>query len=193
MWTSLICLSILTKACDQIVLMQCNTNYTGAVENFRHVNLNVLRGFAQKYPHAILGLSDHTTGHATVLGAVALGARVVEKHFTDDNARSGPDHGFAMNPATWRVMVDRTRELEQALGDGEKRIEANEEKSVVVQRRSLRATHELPVGHRLAAADLEALRPIPSDGVEPYHLSELLGKTLKRPLAPGAHITWEHI
>jgi N-acetylneuraminate synthase len=186
-------MQILSRSCDHLVLMQCNTNYTGSAENFRYVNLNVLHEFARKYPHAILGLSDHTTGHATVLGAVALGARVIEKHFTDDNSRTGPDHGFAMNPKTWREMVDRTRELEQAMGDGVKRIEANEQDSVRVQRRSLRATRDLPAGHRLAESDLEALRPIPADGLEPHRLAEVVGKTLVRPIANGAHITWEHV
>jgi sialic acid synthase SpsE len=186
-------MAVLGRHCDQVCLMQCNTNYTGSAENFRHVNLNVLRGFAKKYPNAVLGLSDHTTGHATVLGAVALGARVVEKHFTDDNARTGPDHAFAMNPKTWRDMVDRTRELELALGDGVKRIEANEQSSVMVQRRCLRAARDLPTGHTLRAEDLEALRPIPQDGIEPYRLSDLVGKTLVRALDKGAHITLEHV
>ncbi|CAN5672135.1 N-acetylneuraminate synthase family protein [soil metagenome] len=184
---------VLGKRTNQLVLMQCNTNYTGSADNFRYVNLNVLRDFAVKYPDAVLGLSDHTTGHATVLGAVALGARVIEKHFTDDNSRTGPDHGFAMNPKTWRDMVDRTRELELAMGDGTKRIEANEQQAVQVQRRSLRATRDLAVGDAIASADLEALRPIPSDGIEPYRLAELVGKKLVRGLARGAHITWEHV
>jgi N-acetylneuraminate synthase len=186
-------MAILRRHTDHISLMQCNTNYTGSPENFRHVNLNVLRGFAQRYPNAVLGLSDHTTGHATVLGAIALGARVIEKHFTDDNSRSGPDHAFAMNPTTWRDMVDRSRELEAALGDGIKRIEANELKSAVVQRRGLRATRDLAVGTVLTAADLEALRPIPEDGIEPYRLGELVGKPLKRALSKGAHISKEHV
>jgi len=186
-------MKVLAAKTDQLVLMQCNTNYTGSAENFQYVNLNVLRDFAVKYPNVTLGLSDHTTGHATVLGAVALGARVVEKHFTDDNSRTGPDHGFAMNPKTWREMVDRTRELEQAMGDGIKRIEKNEQQSVQVQRRSLRATRDLAVGDKLAAGDLEALRPIPADGIEPYRLLELVGRPLKRALAKGAHITWEHV
>ena len=186
-------MAVLGARSNQLVLMQCNTNYTGSAENFQHVNLNVLRDFAVKYPSAVLGLSDHTTGHATVLGAVALGARVIEKHFTDDNARTGPDHGFAMNPRTWREMVDRTRELELALGDGTKRIEANEQQSVQVQRRSLRATRDLAIGDPITAGDLEALRPIPSDGIEPYRLAELIGKRLVRALTRGAHITWEHI
>ena len=91
--------------------MQCNTNYTGSPDNFRHIQLNVLRTFASLYPDCVLGLSDHTPGHATTLGAVALGARVIEKHFTDDTAREGPDHPFSMDPFSWREMVERTREL----------------------------------------------------------------------------------
>lgn len=186
-------MAILQRHTKQLVLMQCNTNYTGSAENFRYVNLNVLRQFATRYPEVILGLSDHTTGHATVLGSIALGARVIEKHFTDDNTRSGPDHGFAMNPSTWREMVDRSRELEASLGDGVKRIEENERKSALVQRRSLRATADLPIGHTLRAQDLEALRPIPEDGIEPYRSAELDGKKLTRPLTKGEHITREHI
>ena len=72
--------------------MQCNTNYTGDIKNFNYVNLNVLKEF-KKYPDLILGLSDHTPGLSTTLGAVALGARVIE-HFTDNNDRLGPDHFF---------------------------------------------------------------------------------------------------
>ncbi len=83
----------------QLVLMQCNTNYTASLENFNHIHLRVLQTYRLMFPDLVLGLSDHTPGHATVLGAVALGARVVEKHFTDDNNRVGPDHKFALNPS----------------------------------------------------------------------------------------------
>ncbi|MFQ5917972.1 MAG: N-acetylneuraminate synthase family protein, partial [Candidatus Binatia bacterium] len=76
----------------ELVLMQCNTNYTGNVRNFNHIHLNVLKTYAVMYPDLILGLSDHTPGLATCLGAVALGARMIEKHFTDDPTREGPDH-----------------------------------------------------------------------------------------------------
>ncbi|CAM5563666.1 N-acetylneuraminate synthase OS=Lysinibacillus sphaericus OX=1421 GN=LS41612_19545 PE=4 SV=1 [Lysinibacillus sphaericus] len=61
--------------------MQCNTNYTGNIENFKYINLNVLKTYNTMYPNMILGLSDHTPGHATVLGAITLGARVIEKHY----------------------------------------------------------------------------------------------------------------
>lgn len=176
-----------------IVLMQCNTNYTVDPDKYKYVNLNVLKDFAQRFPNAILGLSDHTIGHATVLGAVALGALVIEKHFTDSNDNEGPDHKFAMNPTTWRNMVDNANELYYALGDGIKRIEENEEKSLVVQRRSLRAVSDLEIGKVIEKSDLEALRPIPSDGFAPYQINELVGKTLTSHLAKGEHITKNHI
>lgn len=99
-------MEMLTAKTDKLVLMQCNTNYTASTENFRFINLNVLKKYAARWPDTILGLSDHTHGHATVLGAIALGARVIEKHFTDDNGRAGPDHEFAMNPRTWREIVE---------------------------------------------------------------------------------------
>lgn len=159
----------------QLCLMQCNTNYTGSLENFRYVNLNVLKSFAVQHPGLVLGLSDHTPGHAAVLGAVAFGARVIEKHFTDDNSRSGPDHSFALNPVTWRDMVDRTRELELALGDGVKRVESNERDTLVVQRRCLRLKRDLPAGAVLAESDLEALRPAPAASFAPWQLENLVG------------------
>lgn len=174
----------------QIVLMQCNTNYTGDLENFGFVNLNVLRRFAETWPGMVLGLSDHTPGHATVLGAVALGARVVEKHFTDDNDRTGPDHGFAMNPQTWREMVDRTRELEAALGDGIKRVEGNETETVVIQRRSIRVRKDTESGTVLTRDALEVLRPCPEDGLPPHCLEDVIGRRLNRNIGAGEHLRW---
>ena len=167
-------MNVLESITDKIVLMQCNTNYTGSQENFNFINLNVLTTFKNRFPNVILGLSDHTMGHATVLGAIALGARVFEKHFTDDNSRSGPDHNFAMNPSTWREMVDRSNELYAALGNGEKIIESNEIKSLTVQRRALRVNRNMKAGELITKSDLEALRPIPDDGFSPYMINEVI-------------------
>ncbi|WP_039866361.1 N-acetylneuraminate synthase family protein [Pedobacter sp. BAL39] len=176
-----------------IVLMQCNTNYTVEKDKHKYSNLNVLKTFSTKYPDTILGLSDHTFSHSTVLGAVALGALVFEKHFTNSNDQDGPDHKFAVNPAAWREMVDRANELYEALGDGIKRVEENELQSAIVQRRSLRLTSDLPAGHTLSAGDLEPLRPITSDGLEPYKIDEVIGHVLKENLKQGAEITLNHI
>ncbi len=180
-------MNTLMEVNQDIVLMQCNTNYTGSLENFKYVNLNVLNHFKSVYPEVVLGLSDHTPGHSTVLGSIALGARVFEKHFTDDNNQDGPDHGFAMNPHTWREMVDRSYELLYAMGDGIKRVEDNEHQSQIVQRRSLRANVDLAEGHVLSAEDLIALRPIPEGGIPPYDSALLIGKSLLRSKKAGEH------
>lgn len=183
-------IEVIKKQTDKIVLMQCNTNYTGSLENFKFINLNVLKSFATIYPDLILGLSDHTPGHTTVLGAVALGARVIEKHFTDDNNREGPDHKFSMNPKSWRDMVDATKELEYAMGDGIKRVEENEKSSIVVQRRCIRAKENLKAGTIIQAEHLDFLRPIPHNGLEPHRANQIIGKTLRNDLSVGTHLTF---
>ena len=141
------------------------------------------------YPEMILGLSDHTPGHATVLGAVALGARIVEKHFTDDNQRVGPDHEFSMAPKSWRDMVDRTRELEAALGTGLKKIEDNELHTVVMQRRAVRLARDLPYGHTLTREDLTVLRPAPFGSIQPFDISKAIGQKLRMAKAAGQHLS----
>ncbi|MCK4264791.1 N-acetylneuraminate synthase family protein [Candidatus Babeliales bacterium] len=179
----------LLKCNDKLVLMQCNTNYTGSLDNFKHINLRVLQTYALRFPQMILGLSDHTPHHATVLGAIAMGARVVEKHFTNDNALEGPDHFFAMNPKSWREMIDRSRELEAALGDGIKRIEQNEKEPIIVQRRSIRLNKDIGSGHFISEKDLICLRPAPENSISPSDLNKVLGRSLKKSKKSGEHIT----
>jgi N-acetylneuraminate synthase len=174
---------------QNLVLMQCNTNYTGSKENFNFCNLNVLKQFSIDYPNIVLGLSDHTAGHATALGAIALGARVIEKHFTDDNDQVGPDHGFAMNPKSWKDMVDRSYELLVALGDGVKVVEKNEKQSILVQRRCLRVSKNLKKGHVLVDNDFIALRPISEGGFQPYEKVDLIGRELLKDIDAGDHLT----
>jgi sialic acid synthase SpsE len=174
----------------QLCLMQCNTNYTASLENFKYIQLNVLKVYREMYPDVVLGLSDHTPGHATVLGAVALGARMIEKHFTDDVKRDGPDHAFSMDPDSWRDMVGRTRELENALGAGIKQVEANERETVVLQRRAIRMATDLAAGSILTRDQLSVLRPCPNDGLPPYRMDELIGKKLRRDIGKGEHLRW---
>ena len=173
-------LEVLQSALKPIVLMQCNTNYTGDPKNVEHLNLKVLETYSREFPDVITGLSDHTPGHLSVLAAVTLGARVVEKHFTDDTSREGPDHGFSLDPKTWSAMVKETRLLERALGDGVKRIEANEVDSAIVQRRALRYGRDLKKGNKIERGDLIALRPCPANGLSPFEIDLLVGKFLKR-------------
>jgi sialic acid synthase SpsE len=175
---------------QDLCLMQCNTNYTASLENFKYIKLNVLKTFRNMYPNLILGLSDHTPGHSTVLGAVALGAKMIEKHFTDDNNRKGPDHEFAMDPRSWKEMVDRSRELENSLGDGIKQVEKNEIETVVLQRRSIRLTGDIKKNHVLSDTDFVVLRPCPPDAIPPYRLGDLVGRTVSKNICKGECIKW---
>ena len=174
----------------QLCLMQCNTNYTGNADNFQHIHLNVLSTFRNLYPEIVLGLSDHTPGHSTVLGAVALGARVIEKHFTDDTSREGPDHPFSMTPSAWREMVMRTRELEAALGSPVKQVAGNEQETRVIQRRCIRAAYDIAGGTILTRNDLEMLRPAPLDAIFPYEMDRIIGKRLRGTVQAGDALRW---
>ena len=181
------------KINPMLCLMQCNTNYTARLENFKFIQLNVLRVYRQMFPDLVLGLSDHTPGLSSVLGAVSLGARMIEKHFTDDIDRNGPDYKFSMDYASWRDMVDRTRELENALGCGIKQVEDNEKDTVVIQRRAIRAATNLIAGTILKREHMQVLRPCPVDGLPPYHMNELIGRKVRREINAGEHLRWVNI
>ena len=181
------------KINPQLVLMQCNTNYTASLENFKYIHLRVLETYHRLWPDLILGLSDHTPGHATVLGAVALGAKVIEKHFTDDNERIGPDHKFAMNPKSWEEMVLNTRQLEAALGSPEKKINENEKETAVIQRRCLRAARDIKAGERLTRDMIDVLRPATPGALKPYEISAVIGKKVLSDLPYGKEITQQDL
>ena len=186
-------MSAVESVTHAIGLMQCNTNYTGSIENFKYIHLRVLETYKKNFPNAVLGLSDHTSGHATVLGAVTLGARLIEKHFTDDVNREGPDHGFSMTPLTWSDMVQRTRELEFSLGSFEKKIEANEADTVVLQRRCIRAAANLQAGTIIRREDLEVLRPAPKGSMSPFEIQKLIGRKLARSLTQHDVISLDYL
>lgn len=176
-----------------LCLMQCNTNYTGSLQNFNYVNLRVLKTFAEKFPNLVLGLSDHTPGFVAVLGAVSLGASAIEKHFTDDTGRVGPDHAFSMDPNTWKEMVERTRELEACMGDGIKRVEENEINTNIVQRRAIRIKFDVGAGHIVNFDDLEFLRPCDKNDISPSFVKKILGMKIVKPLKRGEALTWRNL
>jgi sialic acid synthase SpsE len=177
----------------QLVVLQCNTNYTASLENFDHIHLNVLNTYRTMFPDVVIGLSDHTSGHATVLGAVAMGARVVEKHFTDDTTRVGPDHPFSMTPETWKDMVDRTRELERAMGSADKMISGNELQTAVVQRRCLRAARDIRAGEVFSREMIDVLRPATAGAILPYEIEQLIGKRALTDITSGQELRWTQI
>jgi sialic acid synthase SpsE len=178
------------KINPQLILMQCNTNYTASLENFKYIHLRVLETYRLMFPSVILGLSDHTPGHATVLGAVALGARVVEKHFTDDTGREGPDHPFSMTPESWADMVENTRQLERALGSADKVVSENEKDTVIVQRRCLRAGRDIQRGEVLDREMIDVLRPATPGAILPYEVEAVIGTRAQEDIPTGKELYW---
>lgn len=183
------CVSALTHAkkyTQDVALLQCNTNYTGSEHNFKHINLYTIVKMLQLGCES--GLSDHTPGYATALGAVALGGRIIEKHLTDDNDRDGPDHGFSLDGWMFKAMVEETRRLEAALGDGFKRVELNELETVILQRRSIRAVRDIKQGEPLTEDMLICLRPCPGDAMAPFMLRSVLGQVASRDIKAGDYL-----
>jgi sialic acid synthase SpsE len=174
----------------QLVLMQCNTNYTASPDNYDHLHINVLKTYATIFPEVVLGLSDHTHGLAPVLGAVTLGARVIERHFTDSNEREGPDHKFAMNPENWARMVEETRLLERALGSTDKSIAENEAQTAIVQRRCLRAARDIKAGEVMTREMIDVLRPATPGAISPPIIPQVLGTRALSDIPSGKELRW---
>jgi N-acetylneuraminate synthase len=183
-------IKMVTEVNDQIVLFQCNTNYTASSDNYDHLHLNVLKTYKAMYPNVILGLSDHTHSLAPVLGAVTLGARVIERHFTDDNGRDGPDHKFAMNPENWEQMVTETRILERSLGSSEKFVADNELDTFLVQRRCLRAARDIKAGDIFTRDMIDVLRPAAPDAIAPWELDRVVGTKALIDMPFGKELNW---
>ncbi len=162
-----------------LILLHCNTDYTGNQESMRYANLKVIANWRRRY-FATIGLSDHTPTSLAVCLAISQGACVIEKHFTDDSSRSGPDHSFAITPFEWRAMVKEAKSVQEAMGDGIKQVEENETEALIVQRRALRYRADLRTGMVLDGSDTLPTRPCPKGALAPNHLSAVMGRTLTR-------------
>lgn len=183
---------------EKIILLQCVTNYPSPINDS---NIRAMKTLQEKFG-VLVGYSDHTIGKAggaddplngiTVpLGSVALGACVIEKHFTDDRTRKGPDHPFAMNPEEFSNMVKGIRAMEEALGDGEKKLMPSESQTVIIQRRGIYAIQEIQSGTTITREMLEFLRP--AVGFRPPQIGSVVGKTAKRTIVAGDPIKPEDI
>jgi N-acetylneuraminate synthase len=118
---------------------------------------------------------------------------MIEKHFTDDVTRNGPDHAFSMDPLTWRAMVDDTRLLEASLGNGVKGVEENEQKTVILQRRCVRTARPLAAGTVVQRSDLVVVRPAPAVAVPAHQIESVIGARLNRDLNAGEHLSWDDL
>jgi N-acetylneuraminate synthase len=170
---------------EEIALLHCLTNYPA---DPAEANLRAMRTMAEAFALPV-GYSDHTPGFTVALAAVALGARIVEKHFTLDRALPGPDHAASLEPGELRDMVRGIRTVESALGDGVKRPAPSEESNRRVVRKSLVAVKDIPAGAVVGANDIAALRP--GTGLAPSCRAEVVGRRTRTSIAAGTPITRE--
>ncbi|MDY6922397.1 MAG: N-acetylneuraminate synthase [Pseudomonadota bacterium] len=178
----------LTTPMEQVVtILHCTSNYPAAPVD---VNLRAMRTIAEVTGLPV-GYSDHTLGLAVSTAAVALGATVIEKHFTLDPTLPGPDHRASLTVAQLTDLVGQIRDVEAALGSPVKAPTEAELPVRAVARRSVTARRPLPVGHLLEAGDLILLRP--ASGIAPRHLDAVIGRGLVRAVDAGQPLTWADV
>lgn len=157
-----------------ITLLHCNTEYPTP---FGDVNLRAMCHMAQEFGKSV-GYSDHTQGIEIPIAAAALGAAVIEKHFTLDKTMEGPDHRASLDPKELEQMVAAVRHIETALGDGVKRRTASEEKNLIVARKSIVALTNIAKGDVFTLENITVKRP--GNGISPMQWYDVLGRTAER-------------
>lgn len=184
-------LQVLTKNGLQkefITVLHCNTEYPTPMQD---VNLKAMLHIQKEFDVAI-GYSDHTLGIEVPIAAVALGATVIEKHFTLDNNLPGPDHKASLEPNELKTMVDAIRNIELAIsGDGVKKTSKSEEANKAIARKSIHINKTLPQGHIIELSDLIVKRP--GDGISPMEINNVIGKTLTTALKEETKLLWNHL
>ena len=171
------CLKVLTDnglAKDQITILHCNTEYPTPFED---VNLRAMQTIKECFRTQV-GYSDHTSGIEVPIAAVALGATVIEKHFTLDRNMPGPDHKASLEPDELKAMVSAIRNIEKALGSAEKKISDSERKNIAIARKSIVAATNIKKGEVLTEENITVKRP--GTGISPMCWEEVLGTTAVR-------------
>jgi N-acetylneuraminate synthase len=170
-----------------LTLLHCVTEYPAP---YTEVNLRAMHTLKSAFGLPV-GYSDHTPGIEIAIAAVALGAEVIEKHFTLDRSLPGPDHAASLEPVELQQMVSAIRHVEAALGNGIKAPAPCELPNISVARKSVVAARSLSAGHQLATGDLDIKRP--GNGLAPKFLSALIGRTLRAGVAKDEIISWDHL
>ncbi len=168
-----------------LVVLHCTSAYPAPADA---LNLRAIRALADAFPELPVGYSDHSQGIEAALAAVALGARVIEKHLTLDKSLPGPDHRASADPAEFAALVAALRRVEPMLGDGIKRPHPVEENTRDVARRSVVSTRALPAGHVLTQDDLALRRP--GTGIAPDRIESLAGRRLREAVAADVPLQW---
>jgi len=173
---------------QQLAILQCTSSYPA---EYHDLNLRVIETFRQQFPENVIGLSDHENGIAMATAAYVLGARIVEQHFTINHTWKGTDQVFSLEPIGLKKLVRDLRRVREALGDGVKTVYPNEVIPISKMSKKLVAGCNLLTGHVLTEADIAIKSP--GDGLPPYELYNVLGKSLKRPIAEDEDIMFEDL
>ena len=168
-----------------LVLLHCLSDYPA---DPAQANLRAMQTMADAFGVAV-GFSDHTPGNEVSLAAVALGACVIEKHFTLDRTMPGPDHMASLEPSELATLISGIRTVESALGDGEKRPMSSEADTATFARKSLVAAIDLPVGATITREAVAIMRP--GTGLPPSQMDSVVGKKIKIALSAGDLLTRE--
>jgi sialic acid synthase len=170
----------------RVAVLQCTSGYPA---QFEELDLGVIETYRSLFPEAVVGFSSHDNGIAMAVAAYVLGARIIEKHFTLNRALKGTDHSFSLEPVGLRKMVRDLRRTRVALGDGTKHIYESEIEPATKMAKKIVAARDLPAGHMLGEEDL-ALKS-PGDGLPPYEVDRLVGRTLRQPVSMDVTISFE--
>lgn len=173
---------------DQLTILHCNTQYPTPMED---VNLLAMKHIESHF-NTKVGYSDHTFGIEVPIAAVAIGAVVIEKHFTLDRSLPGPDHKASLIPSELKNMVSSIRNIEQAIaGSGIKEITPSEKKNVKAARKSIHLKNKLSAGSIVTKNDLIMLRP--GDGISPMEIDRVLGKKVLNDLDAFQQLNWNDL
>ncbi len=175
------------EACGnhKITLLHCTSNYPAPYEE---VNMNAMLTLRKEFPYRV-GYSDHTKGIVIPVMACAMGAQVLEKHFTLDKTMEGPDHKASLDIDELRDMVEAVRNIEKAFGDGQKKPTKSEMNTREVARKSVVLNHDKKKDQIILIEDLTLKRP--GNGIAPKYMEDLVGKRLKRNIAADTSLCWE--
>ena len=170
-----------------LTVLHCTSNYPA---KYQDINLRAMQTMQNEFSIPV-GYSDHTKGVFVAVSAVAMGAKVIEKHFTLDKNMPGPDHRASLNPAELKQMVEQIRNIEKCLGDGVKQPAKNELPIRELVRRSVVLTTDKKAGDMLELADLTLLRP--GNGIVPADMEKVVGKKLLIDCKSGATLQWSDL
>jgi N-acetylneuraminate synthase len=173
---------------EQIILLHAVTSYPTHPE---HVNLGAMQSLMKEFPHYDVGYSDHTIGTTACICAAAMGARVIEKHFTYDKKADGPDHMLSADPKEMKIIVDSIRQFEQMRGSGIKRPAESEKSTRINNRKSVVLARSIKAGEILTVDHLAIKRP--GYGIPPKHFKELIGRAVNRDIQSDEILQWEHL